>query len=302
MPSSTRTARASIACSRSKGKSPLTREVLAVGINQLKAFVDICHLYGIAVILDVVYNHASGDIEDQPESIYFFDRAPGTNPNDSLYFTDQDHTGPVFAFWNRDVRQFLIDNAGFFLDEYHVDGFRYDQVTVIDQQNAGSGGVLPASDRDAATQDPSPSTSPSTGGRAGRCAPRSDGGAGFDAGWHDGLRTRSPRRHRPGGWRPRRRVDWQPVVDQLRAPGFRDAWRAVQCIESHDEVYRDRGTAHSDAGVGDTNTRTLVRHAAARASRPACFSPLPASRCSSWARSSRGQALGRRPAESPRKR
>ena len=75
--------------------------VLAVGINQLKALVDICHHYGIAVILDVVYNHASGDIVGQPESIYFFDRVPGTNPNDSLYFTDQDHTGPVFAFWNR---------------------------------------------------------------------------------------------------------------------------------------------------------------------------------------------------------
>ena len=36
-------------------------------------------------------------------------------------------------------------------------------------------------------------------------------------------------------------VNWQPVVDRLCAPGFRNAWRAVQYIESHDEVYRDRG-------------------------------------------------------------
>ena len=86
--------------------------------------IDICHHYGIAVILDVVYNHASGDVKGQDESVYFFDRAAGTNPNDSLYFTDQDHTGPIFAFWSEDVRQFLIDNARFFAGEYHVDGFR----------------------------------------------------------------------------------------------------------------------------------------------------------------------------------
>src|SRR4051794_40931796 len=30
------------------------------------------------------------------------------------------------------------------------------------------------------------------------------------------------------------------VSDQLRASGFPDAWRAVQYVESHDEVYRDR--------------------------------------------------------------
>ncbi|HEY2991601.1 MAG TPA: hypothetical protein VGM22_02220 [Methylomirabilota bacterium] len=31
------------------------------------------------------------------------------------------------------MRQFLIDNARFYVDEYHVDGFRYDEVTVIDR-------------------------------------------------------------------------------------------------------------------------------------------------------------------------
>ena len=45
----------------------------------------------------------------------------------------------MFAFWKEEVRQFLIDNAKFFVDEYHVDGFRYDQVTVIVQQNASDG-------------------------------------------------------------------------------------------------------------------------------------------------------------------
>ena len=56
-----------------KGKSPLNRSVLAVGINQLKAMIEVCHHYGIAVIFDVVYNHASGDVKGQPEWIYFLD-------------------------------------------------------------------------------------------------------------------------------------------------------------------------------------------------------------------------------------
>ena len=57
-------------------------------MNQLKALVDLCHLHGLAVILDVVYNHAGGDFGD--ESLYFFDRqsSQGGNRN-SLYFTDK---------------------------------------------------------------------------------------------------------------------------------------------------------------------------------------------------------------------
>jgi 1,4-alpha-glucan branching enzyme len=113
-----------------KGFNPLTAARLTGQINQFKAFIDICHLYGIAVIADVVYNHAGGGFDDQ--SIKFFDRQPSTTDNNSLYFTDQDHAGGrVFAFWKQEVRQFLIDNGKSLLEEYHVDGLRYDQVTVI---------------------------------------------------------------------------------------------------------------------------------------------------------------------------
>jgi len=50
-------------------------------------------------------------------------------------------------------------------------------------------------------------------------------------------------------------VHWQPLVDQLRPPGFPDAWRAVQCIESHDEVYRGRSERIA-ALSGGGNSRT----------------------------------------------
>jgi len=47
--------------------------------------------------------------------------------------------GLVFDFGKPEVRDFLIQNARFFLDEYRVDGFRYDQVSVIDHDGAPHG-------------------------------------------------------------------------------------------------------------------------------------------------------------------
>src|SRR5262249_2658498 len=113
----------------------------ATQVGQLKALVDVCHAYGLAVVFDVVYNHAGGDFgggQDTAESLYFLDRADLGSNNDSLYFTDQGGAaGLVFAFYDVGhfmprVRRLLIDNAAFWLAEAHVDGLRYDEVTVID--------------------------------------------------------------------------------------------------------------------------------------------------------------------------
>ena len=61
-------------------------------MNQLKALIDLAHIYGLAVLLDVVYNHAGGDFGDQ--SLYFFDRQdPAGGQRHSLYFTDVGHAG-----------------------------------------------------------------------------------------------------------------------------------------------------------------------------------------------------------------
>ncbi|HET7462125.1 MAG TPA: hypothetical protein VFJ82_12790, partial [Longimicrobium sp.] len=108
-------------------------------MNQLKALVDLCHVHGLAVLLDVVYNHAGGDFGD--ESIYFFDRQPAGGGNrNSLYFSEVGHAGGlVFDFGKPEVRDFLIQNARFYLDEYRVDGLRYDQVSVIDHDGAPHG-------------------------------------------------------------------------------------------------------------------------------------------------------------------
>ena len=59
---------------KAKGKAAARGRALATQVNQLKAMVDVFHVYGIAVLLDVVYNHAGGSLDD--ESLYYFDRQP----------------------------------------------------------------------------------------------------------------------------------------------------------------------------------------------------------------------------------
>ncbi|HWL79628.1 MAG TPA: alpha amylase C-terminal domain-containing protein [Roseomonas sp.] len=230
-----------------RGQAPLGFDQLAPPVNQLKALVDILHLHGIAVLLDVVHNHAGFQIDGQPESIYFFDRAAGTNPNDSLYFTEQEHIGgPVFAFWRQEVRQFLIDNACFFLKEYHVDGMRYDRVDVI-LQDGGQDGVRYCQDLARSTGFVAP------GGiqiaehwppDPWLVRPVAEGGAGFHALWHDSLRyalrgavsAASLGRDAAVGLGG---IAWS--LDPAGHQGLPAAWRAVQFIESHDEAYKDKG-------------------------------------------------------------
>src|SRR5207247_8724439 len=61
-----------------------------------------------------------------------YHRQSNTDDRRSLYFTDQGWTGgKVFDYAQDGVRQFLIDNALFFLNEYRIDGIRYDEVTVM---------------------------------------------------------------------------------------------------------------------------------------------------------------------------
>ena len=120
-----------------KNQASLKLEHISSGPNQLKALVDLCHVYGIAVVFDVVYNHAggftvNGHLDDN--CLYYFDRLPNVNNNnDSLYFTDQDRGigGLAFAMWNDDVCSLLFDNARYYVEEFHVDGFRYDEISTL---------------------------------------------------------------------------------------------------------------------------------------------------------------------------
>ncbi len=91
-----------------------------------KQFVKRAHQVGIAVILDVVYNHLGptdldlwqfdGWNENGRGGIYFY--------NDDRAQTPWGETRPDYG--RGEVRQYILDNALMWLEEYHVDGLRFD--------------------------------------------------------------------------------------------------------------------------------------------------------------------------------
>ena len=95
------------------------------GPDGLKRLVDACHLRGLGVVMDVVYNHLGSSGNYLPEF--------------GPYFSDgrQTHWGPAVNFdgpESGEVRRFVIDNALMWLRDYHCDGLRLDAVhAVIDE-------------------------------------------------------------------------------------------------------------------------------------------------------------------------
>jgi maltooligosyltrehalose trehalohydrolase len=92
------------------------------GPDGLKRFVDACHSEGMAVILDVVYNHLG------PEGNYLALYAP--------YFTEKYATlwGSAINFddaYSDEVRNYYFENALHWFEHYHIDGLRLDAVHAI---------------------------------------------------------------------------------------------------------------------------------------------------------------------------
>ena len=86
--------------------------------DDLRRFVDSAHAAGVGVILDVVYNHVGpdGNYLRQFSADYFTDRYPN-EWGEAINF-DGERSGPV--------REFFVANAGYWIDEFHMDGLRLD--------------------------------------------------------------------------------------------------------------------------------------------------------------------------------
>lgn len=105
------------------------------GPDGLKSFVKAAHQRGIRVLLDVVHNHyGSSDLD-----LYTFDN--GASP--SIYF----FTGAMLQtpwganrpnYSTEGVRSYIIDNFRMWMDECHIDGFRWDAVGAIRYYSGGN--------------------------------------------------------------------------------------------------------------------------------------------------------------------
>ncbi|MDP0501036.1 MAG: alpha amylase C-terminal domain-containing protein [Verrucomicrobiota bacterium JB022] len=224
------------------GRPPMEWHMLCGGMRQLKTLINLAHLHRLAVLFDVVYNHAGGDFGR--ESLHFFDRQYRGNHNRSLFFTDQGWAGGlVFAMWKREVRQFLIDNAQFFLREYHVDGFRFDEVSVLLQQTGHNGWQF-CRDLNDTLRHRHPAAFrlaehwPVSGSIV---RPTEEGGAGFSGTVHQGLRDSLRHVLRQASYPGSHALDLDGVARELRAGGLRHHWQAIQCLENHDIVYFEPG-------------------------------------------------------------
>ncbi len=92
------------------------------GPDGLKRLVDACHARGLAVILDVVYNHMGPSGNFLPKFGPYFTDRHNTPWGDALNFD-----GP----YSDEVRRFFCDNALMWLRDYHVDGLRLDAIHAI---------------------------------------------------------------------------------------------------------------------------------------------------------------------------
>lgn len=171
-------------------------ESMLGGRHGLMTFVRECHSRGIAVLLDVVYNHFYGDTD-----LWQFDGWSENNRGGIYFYNDERGDTPWGGrpdYGRPEVRQFILDNITMWLSEYRLDGLRVD--STIYMRNTEGRDNNPDNDIPEAwllLQDIvelAHKVNPDALMIAEDCAtnayitmPRSEGGCGFDAQWELGF-------------------------------------------------------------------------------------------------------------------
>ena len=237
------------------------------GPDALKRFVDAAHARGLAVYLDVVYNHLG----------------PGNQlASFGPYFTDAHMTpwGPAVNLdqpGSDEVRAFIVDNALMWLRDYHLDGLRLDAVHafedhravhLLEELAAAADGFAAAAGRPAVLVAESDLNDPRL------ISAREAGGYGIATQWNDDFhhalyaavtgerhgyygdfgavaavaKTLTGAYFHDGTWSSFRGRSHGRPVDTLRIPGY----RFVCFIQDHDQV--------GNRAVGDRIAATLAGH------------------------------------------
>jgi 1,4-alpha-glucan branching enzyme len=123
----------------------LAIEKSAGGRSALKRFVKACHRRGIAVLMDVVYNHYTDDAARaawqydsaaDERNIYYWYEGPESRYVDPRGgYVDNISSGWAPRYDDAHVRELFVSSAAMLLDEFHIDGLRVDQTTSIHAYN-----------------------------------------------------------------------------------------------------------------------------------------------------------------------
>ena len=109
-------------------------------ITEFKAMVRALHQAGIEVVLDVVYNHTTENNADGPN--YGLRGIDNTTyyllEDDRSRYRNDAGTGNVLHTANRYVRAFVLDSLRYWVQEMHVDGFRFDLASIFTRNSDGS--------------------------------------------------------------------------------------------------------------------------------------------------------------------
>lgn len=135
-------------------------ESSAGGRDKFRHFVRACHQRGIAVIVDVVYNHyvPNGDRAqwyydstcDDHNIYYWYEGNLSDYPQPDGGYLDNLSTGYAPRFHEENVRKLFISSAAALVIDFHVDGFRVDQTTSIHAYNVVHADGRPAGNANAA--------------------------------------------------------------------------------------------------------------------------------------------------------
>ena len=102
-----------------------------VRVSEMKQMVKSLHDNGLSVVLDVVYNHV---YHDQPFCFNQIVPAYFSRVNEEGIWSNGSFCGNDTASERSMVRKYIVDSINYWADEYHIDGFRFDLVGLIDVQ------------------------------------------------------------------------------------------------------------------------------------------------------------------------
>ena len=146
--------------------------------DDLRAFMDAAHAAGVAVILDVVYNHFGPDGNYlRAFAEHYFSKKHPCEWGEALNFDDND-CGPV--------REFFLANARYWIEEFHFDGFRFDATqSIFDSSEEHILAAIVREGRAAAKERELIMIAENEPQATKLVRPREEGGDGLDGLWND---------------------------------------------------------------------------------------------------------------------